>query len=63
MISEFVTEREAAARMGVAAVTLRLWRGRGVGPAHYRFGRLVRYRPSDVDEWIEDRRREGDVGR
>ena len=63
MTSEFLTEREAAAQMGVAAVTLRLWRGRGAGPTHYRFGRLVRYRPRDVDEWIEDRRREGDVGR
>ena len=63
MTSEFVTEPEAAEQMGVAAVTLRLWRGRGVGPTHYRFGRLVKYKPADVAAWIEARRRESDPGR
>lgn len=62
MSSEFVTEREAAEQIGVAAVTLRLWRGHGVGPTYYRLGRLVKYRPADVAAWIEAQRRESDLG-
>lgn len=30
-------------------------RVRGGGPAFVRVGRLVRYRPSDLDQWIEAR--------
>lgn len=35
--------------------TLADWRSRGVGPKFVRVGRFVRYRPADVEEWLEER--------
>lgn len=36
--------------------TLQAWRCRGGGPPFIRVGRLVRYRPQDVEAWITSRR-------
>lgn len=47
-----VTEIEAADRLGLAVATLRQWRHRGRGPKFMRFGRAVRYLPSDLDEFV-----------
>ncbi|WSK84111.1 helix-turn-helix domain-containing protein [Amycolatopsis sp. NBC_01286] len=33
--------------------TLYQWRKTGKGPAGFRVGKYVRYRPSDVDTWID----------
>jgi excisionase family DNA binding protein len=49
-------ETEAAQYAGVSPATLRLWRAQAKGPRFYRAGeRLIRYRKSDLDEWIESR--------
>ena len=51
-----LTEREAAKYLGVSASALRLWRARRSGPNYYRPGsKLIRYRRSDLDGWIEER--------
>jgi predicted DNA-binding transcriptional regulator AlpA len=35
---------------------LRLWRAEGAGPRFFRAGeKLIRYRRSDLDKWIEHR--------
>ena len=47
-----ITEVEAAERLGLSIKTLRAWRCRGRGPKFVRFGRSVRYFPSDLDEFI-----------
>ncbi len=52
-----LSEKEAAKYLGVSSASLRLWRGseRG-GPRFFRAGRkLIRYRRSDLDRWVESR--------
>ncbi len=49
-------EDHVATILGVRVKTLQAWRVRGAGPAFIRVGRLVRYRPSDLQRWIESRR-------
>jgi len=47
-----LNESQVAERLGLAVATLRAWRHRGTGPRFLRFGRAVRYLPSDLDEFI-----------
>ena len=42
---------EAAEYLGLCAKTLRCYRYDGIGPAYVRFGKTVRYRLSDLNEW------------
>ncbi len=47
---------KAARYIGVSDGVLRLWRSQGKGPRFYRAGeKLIRYRRSDLDTWIESR--------
>jgi prophage regulatory protein len=43
---------ETAATLNVAPATLAKWRCIGMGPRWIRVGRLPRYRPRDVEEWL-----------
>ena len=36
-------------------LTLADWRCKGIGPAYIKVGRLVRYRQSDLDAWLQSR--------
>ena len=57
-----LTPREAAKYLGISESALRLWRGQGHGPRHFRAGaKLIRYRRADVDQWIESRLNEPEV--
>lgn len=47
-----LNESQVADRLGLSVATLRAWRHRGTGPRFLRFGRAVRYLPSDLDEFI-----------
>lgn len=48
--------RQAAKYIGVSEAALRLWRSHGGGPRYFRAGeKLVRYRRTDLDSWIESR--------
>jgi len=47
-----ITEIEAAGRLGLSVAALRQWRHLGRGPNFMRFGRAVRYLPSDLSEFI-----------
>jgi predicted DNA-binding transcriptional regulator AlpA len=52
-------DRDAARYVGLTAATLRasrLARPRCDGPPYIRMGRAVRYRVSDLDAWLDDRR-------
>ncbi|MEV4739949.1 helix-turn-helix domain-containing protein [Streptomyces sp. NPDC049555] len=59
-----LTPGELAAEIGVSTRTLANWRvtGRGVGPAFIKLsngrGGRVRYRRTDVDQWVAERRQE-----
>ena len=51
-----LNEREAGKYLGVSAAVLRLWRSETKGPRHFKAGeKLVRYRRTDLDSWIEAR--------
>jgi len=44
-----------AEQLDVRPVTLEKWRQNGTGPRYIKIGRLVRYRQSDVDQWLQSR--------
>ena len=51
-------ERSAASYLGgdekpISDRTLQRWRLEGVGPTYLKIGRLVRYRKSDLDNFLE----------
>jgi hypothetical protein len=46
---------EAAAYLGLSVLTLADYRCKGGGPVFAKSGRLVRYRRSWLDAWIESR--------
>ena len=49
------TTSEIAELLQVAEITLRKWRLGGAGPRFTRVGANIRYRLSDVDDWIASR--------
>ncbi|HEU4319881.1 MAG TPA: helix-turn-helix domain-containing protein [Acidimicrobiia bacterium] len=50
---QLMTIQELAQYLSVPVGTLYQWRYRREGPPGFRVGRHVRYRRSDVQEWIE----------
>lgn len=44
---------EVSEWLGIPVSTLYQWRYRGVGPRSIRVGRHLRYRPSDVEAWLD----------
>lgn len=57
--SQLLTEQEVADRIRMSVAFLRRDRvegkrsGRTQGPPFVRIGRSIRFRPSDVDRWVE----------
>lgn len=49
---QLLNERELATACGISVLTLRKWRSLRRGPRFLKIGSLVRYRPEDVDAWI-----------
>ena len=54
-----ISTRELAGLLGVSRSTVYGWQTRRVGPPAYQVGRHTRYRPSEVMDWLDERRREG----
>jgi excisionase family DNA binding protein len=50
-----LTQDELARYLGVKPGTLSAWRYRGQGPPAVKVGHLVRYRPQDVNAWLNER--------
>ncbi len=48
-----INVEDASRMLGVHTVTLYKWRSRGVGPKSYRVGGAVRYRPSEINDWLQ----------
>lgn len=55
-----LTEDEAAKRLTISVVTLRKMRKNRTGPKHVEIGVLIRYRPRDIEQWIEQHLSGGD---
>jgi hypothetical protein len=52
-----LNERRAAATLGVEPRTMQEWRCKGGGPPFIRVSsRCVRYRLSDLEQWVAERR-------
>ncbi len=47
-----IDEKACAGLVGCVVSTLQKWRVRGDGPPFVKVGRLVRYRPEDVEAWV-----------
>ena len=55
MSHQFIDTKGAAAYLNLKPSTLNCWRCRGEGPRFVKFGKSVRYRQKDLDEWVESR--------
>jgi len=49
----YYTGEEIAAMFGLTHAYLRKLRSRQAGPVFVRIGRMIRYRKSDMEKWIE----------
>ncbi len=55
-VPEYLDDRALAARLGLARITLQVWRSQGKGPPYYKIGRVVRYDWRAVETWLEGNR-------
>ena len=66
-LEQLLDEKELARLIRVSIGTLRFWRSGRQGPPSIKVGHLVRYRPSDVADWLRSRTLNGnqpaEVGR
>lgn len=53
--TELLTRREAALALGVTVATLEAWATRRFGPTYIKVGRLVKYRRTDLEKFIQAR--------
>lgn len=53
-IEYLLTEKEVSKVLQVSCRSLQAWRQTGQGPSYLVLGRLVRYRISDLDRWLEN---------
>ena len=53
-MQNFLTEREVAKQIRVSLASLRRWRLLQRGPRFIKVGALVRYRPEDLEQWMEN---------
>lgn len=49
----FWSHADTARYLGVPEATLHQWLYKGTGPRSYKIGRHRRYRPEDVEAWLE----------
>jgi predicted DNA-binding transcriptional regulator AlpA len=52
---ELMNEQAVAKQLNCQIKTMQAWRNRGGGPPFVRVGRLIRYSPDSVAEWIKSR--------
>ena len=52
-MQNFLTEKEVAKQISVSLASLRRWRLEHRGPPFVKVGALVRYRPEDLEQWMQ----------
>lgn len=55
----FLTTEEVSKILSVSHKTLELWRRLGKGPPWHKLGRTVRYKESELSEWVRNQRQDG----
>ena len=58
-LETLLEEKHLAETLQVSIGTLRTWRTDGKGPRFHRIGKMIRYAPSDVKEWLLSRQAGG----
>jgi excisionase family DNA binding protein len=53
--SNALSLQQASQYIGVSQAALRTWKRDGKGPAFFRAGKLLKFRKTDLDAWIEAR--------
>lgn len=53
-LSTLLSTMDAAKLLKCHPTTVKRWRRDKTGPRYVRLGRLIRYRPEDIDTWIDD---------
>ena len=51
-MKELLTEQDVAKQLRVSLAALRRWRFEKRGPKFIKVGSLVRYRPEEIEEWL-----------
>ena len=59
MRERLLTVEELADLLQVPVRSVYVWRQKGIGPRGIRVGKYVRYRPSEVNRWLEAQAEEG----
>lgn len=59
MTDRLLSIAELADLLGVPIATVRWWLHKGTGPVYYKLGRHPMFRLSDIERWLEARRRTG----
>lgn len=54
---QMVTEEVVAKLLCQSIRTIQKWRVTGFGPCFYKIGRSVRYKRSEIVDWMDERRR------
>lgn len=54
-MEELLTPSDLAQILDVPLATVYRWNSNGEGPRRIHVGRHVRYRPSDVESWLDQR--------
>ena len=57
----FWTHAETATYLGIPEATLHQLNYKGRAPRSYKIGRHRKYRPGDVDRWLEERASDRDI--
>ena len=52
-MNTLLTEEEVAKRLHVSLASIRRWRLERRGPQFIKVGSLVRYRPEDLESWLD----------
>ena len=52
----FLKEGQVASYLGISVKKVQKYRQRGDGPPYHRLGRAIRYKPGDIDAWLESQR-------
>jgi hypothetical protein len=57
IVDQLITQKHAAKLLQLSGRTLERLRVAGGGPVYIKLGRAVRYRPHDLHDWLDGRRR------
>lgn len=58
-----LTTEQTAKYLQCSTQRIEIWRHHGEGPPYIKLGRMVRYRKSDLDEWIESHKVDANEGK